>query len=240
MGLPGDPGPLPPTIGALMGSRLDRLSPPCRAVLDVAAVIGREFDDGLLAATCDLPSSALLDALDEAVQQRIAIPVRGATNRYRFVHALMRDAVYGRLPESRRRDLHQRIATWVERRSSGDLEAAAADLSHHFREGGEVPRIGDRYPRRRACQGVLAYEARRYFELALTLGHTARRWSCTATTCWSRSAARTPAPATRRGRRRACAGRLIGRSRSFPRAGDVAGRRDDAHGASSPTRPSCA
>ena len=61
---------LPPTIQNLILSRLIRLSEGARHVLDVAAVVGREFDFDLLYRTISLSDTSptegvVLDALDE-------------------------------------------------------------------------------------------------------------------------------------------------------------------------------
>jgi predicted ATPase len=54
----------------------------------------------------------VLDALDEAAAAGLLED--GAGGRYRFAHALTRDAVYGGIGASRRADLHRRAATALE------------------------------------------------------------------------------------------------------------------------------
>src|SRR5262249_23112485 len=94
-----------------------------------------------------------------------------APHRYRFTHALMRDAVYDRIAEWRRRHLHQLVAASLERHSSAKSDGRAADLAHHFAAAGDVEKA-IAYATRAGehAQSALAYEdAARYFESALSL-----------------------------------------------------------------------
>lgn len=129
---------LPATVEAVIGLRLDRLSAPCRSMLDAAAVIGREFDDSLLAEAAALGHEELVDALDEAAQQRVVMAERSTARRWRFAHALICDTAYARLAPPRRGHLHQRVAECLERRASGDADASLALLAHHFTQAGSA------------------------------------------------------------------------------------------------------
>jgi hypothetical protein len=62
--------------------------------LDVAAVLGDQVDVAVLAAVLDQPISAVASAADLAVDAGI---MRPAGPDYAFVHALMREAIYGDL-----------------------------------------------------------------------------------------------------------------------------------------------
>src|SRR5262249_23069226 len=114
---------LPTTIDSVIGSRLAALSPAGRAMGDVAAVLGREFDYHVLAHTVGnaraLGDEALLDALDEAARRRIVLPMRGVTDRYRFAHALVRDAAYQRLSVPGRAELHRQAGESFEQLFAG-------------------------------------------------------------------------------------------------------------------------
>ena len=52
----------------VVAARLERLSDPCRALVRAAAVVGRDFALGLVAAVLDgVPAVDCLPAVDEAV-----------------------------------------------------------------------------------------------------------------------------------------------------------------------------
>ncbi|MEP6812990.1 MAG: adenylate/guanylate cyclase domain-containing protein [Actinomycetota bacterium] len=105
---------VPPTIHALLSARLERLPPAEREVLAAASVAGRFF------ATAAVQALAGDDAVDRLVAlerkelirpQRVSFTDDGA---YRFRHILIRDAAYDALPKSRRAELHERLADWLE------------------------------------------------------------------------------------------------------------------------------
>ena len=74
-------------------------------------MLGESFDLAVLE-HFDGPDG-VLDALDEAAAAGLLED--GAGGRYRFAHALTRDAVYGGIGASRRADLHRRAAAALER-----------------------------------------------------------------------------------------------------------------------------
>src|SRR5690606_27047696 len=106
----GDVSPLaiPTSIRAAIRDRLAALSPTAREVLELAAVIGREFRVAELADAFDLDPIELGDALAESCRAAILVPVD--TGRYRFSHILVRGHIYDELARERRAALHVRIA----------------------------------------------------------------------------------------------------------------------------------
>src|SRR4051812_8886787 len=88
---------IPEGIREVVGRRLSRLSDAANRALTIAAVIGPEFDVGLIEALSGLSSDELFDALDEATRAAIAREVAGAFGRYAFAHALVRSTLYEEL-----------------------------------------------------------------------------------------------------------------------------------------------
>lgn len=109
------------------------LSRACRIVLQAAAVIGQEFDSELATAATRLPQGDVLACMDEAVERQIVTPVGAA--RYRFRHALQREAIDGQLHPSERAHLHERTALALERRAASGQCVSSAALAHHFYMG---------------------------------------------------------------------------------------------------------
>src|SRR5215472_651506 len=108
---------VPPNISSLLASRLDRLPPLERGLMERAAVIGLEFPSpavAALAAGGDLESNLgpLLSAL---CGKRLVRPidVRPDGTDYQFSHILVRDAAYDRLLKRTRARLHERYADWL-------------------------------------------------------------------------------------------------------------------------------
>ena len=113
-------------------ARLDRLQP-IKEVAQTAACIGREFEHRLLASISPLAGTELEAALEglikaELVYRRGVAP--DAT--YLFKHALVRDAAYESLLKDRRRGIHGRILTCLEKQP----DAAPEMLAHHAEAAG--------------------------------------------------------------------------------------------------------
>jgi class 3 adenylate cyclase/tetratricopeptide (TPR) repeat protein len=107
---------LPPTIQALLTARLDRLDPGEREVLQRAAVVGKEFWPGAVAALNGGDESlgtTLLGLVRRELVEPAASSIPGQDG-FRFRHALIRDAAYAGIPKRTRADLHERFAGWLE------------------------------------------------------------------------------------------------------------------------------
>jgi ABC-type transport system substrate-binding protein len=122
---------LPATIQETVARRIERLPEQDRRLLSTASILGRRFDLADLELLLD--DSVDLDAtvqtlLDSGIinEEREA---RGDV--YSFAGAAMRDVLYTSLPRRRRRTLHLRYATELERRSSRS-DRVVPELLHHF------------------------------------------------------------------------------------------------------------
>lgn len=151
-------GSVPDGIRAVIEHRVARLTQPCHQLLSTAAVLGGEFDVEILGVVAQAEGSAILELLDEAVRARLVVDVDMRNRRYRFSHALIRDALYELLPLARRVELHDRAATALEDRP-GDHTAEFAFHAVRAVAGGDVPRAvrGSQRAGERAME-MLAYE----------------------------------------------------------------------------------
>src|SRR6516162_6846821 len=107
---------IPTTLQGSLLARLDRLAA-TREVAQIGAAIGREFDYELLSEVAGLPDTQLRHSLSQLEAAGLVFR-RGAPPEasYIFKHALVRDAAHDSLLNSRRRQLHARIAEAIERR----------------------------------------------------------------------------------------------------------------------------
>jgi eukaryotic-like serine/threonine-protein kinase len=165
---------IPPGVRAVIGRRVARLSEPCRTLLVPASVMGREFGVEALAESTELGPEELMDALNEAMAERVLDDVPGTAGRVRFGHVLIRDTLYDDLTAARRMQLHREVGEALEAVYSSDPEPHLAELAQHFvaaapigtkkKAIGYARRAGDR------AAGQLAFEeAARHYEIALTL-----------------------------------------------------------------------
>lgn len=123
---------IPEGVRDVVGRRLSRLSETANRVLADAAVIGVEFDLGLLAPVCGLDDDDLLAALEEAEASRLVAEVPSAPLRYRFAHTLVRATLYDELSAGRRVRLHRRVAETIESVHAGRLADHLPALAHHY------------------------------------------------------------------------------------------------------------
>ncbi len=81
-----------------------------RALLDLAATFGSEFDADRLAAAHGAPLLRVLDSLEAAEAAGLIVPHPARPGWFMFVHALFRSHRYSALPLRRRLELHARAA----------------------------------------------------------------------------------------------------------------------------------
>jgi DNA-binding SARP family transcriptional activator len=104
---------VPEGVRAVIEQRLARLPEPTGQAVKVAAVAGEDFTLGAVAAAMEAADDAVADGLEEAVGAGL-VDEAGVPGRYRFAHALIREAVLATLPPTRRALLDRRLAEILE------------------------------------------------------------------------------------------------------------------------------
>ena len=128
---------VPDGVREVTARRLRRLTADSRQALQVAAVIGREFDYDVLEAVAPLHDDALISALEEGVEARV-LREAGPVGRYSFTHALVRATLYDGLSQLRRARLHGRVGEAIAELRSADLDPCLPQLAHHFAQAAPV------------------------------------------------------------------------------------------------------
>lgn len=126
----------------IIAARLDGLDPEDKGLLQDAAVIGKVFWSGALAAIGDRDRFAVeerLHALErrELVRRERRSSVAGESE-YAFRHVLVRDVAYGAIPRAGRAERHRAAAEWIE--ALGRPEDHADLLAHHYLSALELAR----------------------------------------------------------------------------------------------------
>jgi class 3 adenylate cyclase/tetratricopeptide (TPR) repeat protein len=155
---------VPSTIQALLAARLDALSEEERTVLELASVVGLEFEwDALseLASDGRRPPGARLAAL---VRKELIRPHEAIADCFRFRHMLIRDAAYERIPKALRSELHERFAGWLDGRGEEFDEIIGYHLEQAYRclvelgpTGEHARRLAERAAERLSASGRRAY-----------------------------------------------------------------------------------
>jgi len=128
---------IPGTIQALLAARLDMLSPPERAVIEPASVIGLVFEREAVEELAPDTVRPGLDAhLTALTARQLVRPHAAETPAYRFEHILVRDAAYQGILKRSRAALHERFADWAEQvnRARGRETEFEEILGYHLEQ----------------------------------------------------------------------------------------------------------
>lgn len=153
--------PLPTAIQELIERRLSWLSEPELEFLQLASVIGREFEYPVLQRAWESESDGLA-ALEGLLRAHLVIERQ---SRYEFSHDKIREVVYGRLSLPRRQLLHGRVLQTLEQVYAGQLEAWAGVLARHAYQAEEYKKALE-YAVQGLKQAVREYRHREGLELA--------------------------------------------------------------------------
>jgi tetratricopeptide (TPR) repeat protein len=127
---------LPAGRPALIAERLGRFSSSTQAVLGTAAIVGREFDVGLLVGAGAGSEPAVRLAISEAVIAGLLRPTyERKQGGFAFVHDEIADVVVESLPRDKVRQLNQKVAQSLEKRAPN----RTGEIALHFDAAGDAP-----------------------------------------------------------------------------------------------------
>ena len=139
---------VPESLTAMIHQKMDTLSPEEQLLLEAASVAGREFVASVLAPGLGWTEDNAELRCATLARQGTFIKDAGVLEwpngcisaRFRFIHALYREAVYERVPAGRRSRLHRMIGDELEKAYGAQADANANQLARHFRYGGDHQR----------------------------------------------------------------------------------------------------
>ena len=129
---------IPATVEGIVASRIDRLPPAEKSVLQALAVIGEEFSLPIAQHALGKPADELNRNL--AYLQRAEFIYEHPTvaqTEYTFKHALIHDVAYNSVLKERRTAIHARTAVAIETIYANRLDDHLNRLVHHYRLGGD-------------------------------------------------------------------------------------------------------
>jgi predicted ATPase/class 3 adenylate cyclase len=140
--------PAPPTIQALLSARLDALPPAIRAVAQRASIVGQGFWWGAVNELSPPEARADIGAhLQTLVARQFVEPTSSSfaeEDAFAFRHLLVREVAYAAVPKETRAELHERFASWLERKAAERMpeyeEIVAYHLEQAHRYGTELGR----------------------------------------------------------------------------------------------------
>ncbi len=133
---PGAQVPFPDSVQALIAARLDTLGADAKSLLADAAVVGKVFWAGAIAAMADRDLDEVRDVLRELSRKELVRPARQSSMagevEYSFWHVLTRDVAYNQLPRASRAARHVAAAGWIETKAGARVEDLADVLAYHY------------------------------------------------------------------------------------------------------------
>ncbi|MCP5095304.1 MAG: AAA family ATPase, partial [Chloroflexi bacterium] len=125
---------VPDTIHGLLLARLDRLPPTTRDLLQIASVIGRQFElDSLSVISRRLSRPLIINLLSELTEADMTRLVTADPEWvYLFQHAMTHEVAYESLPFARRQELHAAVADWIQDRYRENLRPYHSMLAFHY------------------------------------------------------------------------------------------------------------
>jgi len=128
---------VPPLLRQVIDGRLARLSADTQTLLAVAAVIGQEVPFSLWAAVSGGDEATLFETVEQATTAHLVDSTADGAG-YRFVHALIREALYEGVLPLRRRVLHSQVGETLAALAAPDPDAVA----YQFRQAGDARAVG--------------------------------------------------------------------------------------------------
>lgn len=166
---------VPLSLQAILSERLSTFSDREREVLVRAAIIGETFEAPLLAAIAQWAVPEVLALMQRAVDRGLLVELPAPVPRFRFYHALLRQALADQLVLALAAPLHVRIASELESRP--DAGDRAAELAYHWSAARVVEKAREWNERAaQAAWDVYAYrDAIRFYSAALRWDYPAGR-----------------------------------------------------------------
>ena len=143
--------PLPLTLQSLLVTRLDRLEPGERQVVEVAAVLGNVFSRrALVDLLADQPETEVRTSLRRVTARGMfrAVSSGASDDAMEFQHPLIREAAYNGMSKEARADVHERFADWLDRPEAphhlgDDDEFLGYHLEHAYLLGRQLRPVDD-------------------------------------------------------------------------------------------------
>jgi class 3 adenylate cyclase/tetratricopeptide (TPR) repeat protein len=130
---------LPATVEAVIGARIDHLTERLKTVLQIGAVIGKEFPLAVVREVAGIPEPALPPLFDQLCAEEMVQPcVTYAGASFAFRHPLIQEVAYAMQLRATRTRLHEAVANTIRRFDWGLRDESAGLLAHHYEAAGQT------------------------------------------------------------------------------------------------------
>ncbi len=173
---------LPDKVNAVVAERIGRLGSDLRELLTCASVQGPVFTAEVAAHVLGIDHRELARRLDGELARRHRLVAPDGTitvgnrqrHRYRFVHALFQEYLYGSLLPLERESLHAATAIAMEHVYGTEPVEMASEVAHHFDIVGEVRKAASYYKLAADHANIIldTESAARWYSRAIELART--------------------------------------------------------------------
>ncbi|MBI4963824.1 MAG: AAA family ATPase [Desulfomonile tiedjei] len=160
---------VPETIQGIIAARMDRLEESLKRIMQVAAVIGREFAFRILETITEMKEelkSGLVNLQGlEFIYEKSLFP----DLEYIFRHALVQEVAYNSLLINRRKEIHERIGRAIESLYPQRLEEFCEMLAYHYSKSGNAAKAYEylKASAEKTLRNDAAFEAVRFYKEAM-------------------------------------------------------------------------
>ena len=129
---------LPATVEAVIGARIDHLTERQKMVLQIGAVIGKEFPFAVAREVAEIAEPSLQSLFDHLCAAEMIQPcTTEAGASFAFRHPLIHQVAYAMQLRTRRTRLHEAVANAIKRFDWGLRDEFAGLLAHHYEAAGQ-------------------------------------------------------------------------------------------------------
>ncbi len=147
-------------VREVVQQRVSKLGPDAVRVLEMASVVGLEFDLHTVAQALDTAEDSVLDHLERAMTAGLLI--EEMPGQFSFLHRIVARLTYETIRPTRRSLMHGRVASALEILCADELDRAAGTIAHHrsFGQGPKEQRLALTWMKRAARHSLsaLAFE----------------------------------------------------------------------------------
>lgn len=129
---------IPETVQEVILSRVDRLEPALRQLLQLASVVGRSFQVPVLTSLAS-DASTVADGLARLVDAQLLVrQAEAGGTAYAFKHPMIQEVTYDSILERRREEVHRAVGRALEATLAEGGAGTHATLAYHFGRGRDL------------------------------------------------------------------------------------------------------